>query len=140
MNTGRPTNKGATTGKAQIQQESPHKQKGNPRASRQGDHRDCTTESFRTPTVAPQNPTELQHYEDKLAKQSIGNHRNKHEVSPKMGRQREPTIKRNGRLPRKRVQGREGKQLLDIEFKKMIIKMLKKLSDNYKEMRGNTAI
>ena len=39
------------TGKTQEQQESPHKQKSNPRTSRQGDQKDHNTESHRTPTI-----------------------------------------------------------------------------------------
>ena len=31
----------------------------------------------------------------------------------------------------------EASKLLDIEFKRMVIRMLKELSDNYKELNGN---
>ena len=44
---------------------------------------------------------------------------------------------RNGRLPNKRLNEMEESKLSDIEFKRMKIRMLKELTDNYKELSGN---
>ena len=74
-----PTNKPSTS-KAQVQQESPHKQKnGQHRASRKGNQKDHTTESLRTPTTEV-HPT-------KTGRKSL-ECKNKQKESPKMGRQR----------------------------------------------------
>ena len=47
---------------------------------------------------------------------------------------KEPTIKRNRRLPTKELNEMEASKLSDIEFKRMVIRILKVLSDNYKEL------
>ena len=50
---------------------------------------------------------------------------------------KETTIKRNRRFPSKKANEMEGNKLSDIQFKRVVIRMLKELTDNYKEMNGN---
>ena len=47
------------------------------------------------------------------------------------------TIKRNGRFPVQELNEMEASKLSDIEFKRMVIRMPKELTDNYKELSGN---
>ena len=55
-----------------------------------------------------------------------------------MGRQRKnPQLKGMEESPVKALNEIESSNLSDIEFKKMVIRMLKELSDNYKELSGN---
>ena len=91
------------TGETEVQQETLHKgRKGNPRVSRQGDQRDFTTESHRTPI------TEVHPIEVRQAKQSNLRCRNKQKEPPKMGRQRnKPQLKGKVESP--------GKELNEIE-------------------------
>ena len=58
--------------------------------------------------------------------------------SPKMGRQRK-NLQSKGMedCPMKGLNETETSKLLDIEFKRMVIRMLKELRDNYKELSGN---
>ena len=50
---------------------------------------------------------------------------------------KEPTIKRNRRLPTKELNEMEASKLSDIDFKRMVITMLKELTDSYKELSEN---
>ena len=56
-----------------------------------------------------------------------------------MGRQKKPNILSKGMedCPMKGLNETETSKLLDIEFKRMVIRMLKELRDNYKELSGN---
>ena len=55
--------------------------------------------------------------------------------SPKMGRQRKNLqLKGMEESPVKELNEMEASKLSDIEFKRMVIRMLKELSDNYKEL------
>ena len=76
-----------------------------------------------------------------LAKQNIRKHRNKQKETPKMGR-----LKKNLQTkgmeysPLKELNKMEVSKLPDIEFKIMVIKMLKELTDNYKELSKNLSL
>ena len=73
-----------------------------------------------------------------LAKQSIWNHRNKQKDSPKMGRRRKNLQwKGTEDSPLQELNEMEASKLSDIEFKQMIIRMLKELTDTYKELSEN---
>ena len=48
-----------------------------------------------------------------------------------------PLKKEKGQISRKRLNEIEANDLSDIEFKVVIIRMLKELSENYKELSGN---
>ena len=72
-----------------------------------------------------------------LAKQSIRKHRNKQKESLKWAK-KEPTIERDGRLPsKKKINEMEASKQSDIEFKRMVIGMVKGLTGKYKELNGN---
>ena len=73
-----------------------------------------------------------------LAKQSIWNCRNKPKELHKRGRQRKNLqLKGMESSPVKELNGMEAGKISDIEFKRMVIKMLKKLTANYKELSEN---
>ena len=58
--------------------------------------------------------------------------------SPKMGRQRKNMQSKGVEgSPVKKLNEMEASKLSDIEFKRMIIRMLKELADNYKELSEN---
>ena len=63
--------------------------------------------------------------------------RNKHKEITKMGRQETTLQKEKEEYPEKELNEIEVTNLLDIEFKVMVIRMLKELSENYKELNGN---
>ena len=63
--------------------------------------------------------------------------RNKHKEITKMGRQETTPQKEKEEYPEKELNEIEVTNLLDIEFKVMVIRMLKELSENYKELNGN---
>ena len=136
MNTSKPSRrenpltKKQITGKAQVQQESPHKQKNRQhRASRKGNQKDHTTESLRTPTTEV-HPT-------KTGRKSL-ECKNKQKESPKIGRRRKnPQSKGMENSPVKELNEMETSKLSDIEFKRMVMRILKELTDNYKELSGN---
>ena len=50
---------------------------------------------------------------------------------------KQPPQKEKGQISRKRLNEIEANDLSDIEFKVVIIRMLKELSENYKELSGN---
>ena len=103
--------------------------KGNPRESRE-DQRDHTTESHQGP-MTEVHPTKTA---DKAEHQE--SHRQKD--SPKMGRQRKNLqLKRMEDSPVKELNEMEASKLSDVEFERMVIRMLKELTENYKELSGN---
>ena len=58
-----------------------------------------------------------------------------------MGIQRNnPQMKEKKESPDKRLNEIEARNLSDTEFKEMVIRMLKKLNENYKELSGNFII
>ena len=58
-----------------------------------------------------------------------------------MGRQRNnPRMKDKEESPEKQLNEIGGSNFLDIEFKVMVIKMLKELNENYIELSGNNII
>ena len=62
----------------------------------------------------------------------------KQTMSPiKWGDKKEHAIKRNGRLPSKRAKCNGGKQTIRYRRYRMAIKILKELTDNYKEPSEN---
>ena len=71
------------------------------------------------------------------SKEGIGNCRNK-KKSPKMGRKRK-SLQSKGMedSPLQELNEVEVSKLSDIEFKRMVIRILKVLSDNYKELNEN---
>ena len=62
---------------------------------------------------------------------------NKQKEPPKMRRQRNPQSKGKEESPERVLSETEASNLSDIEFKVIIIRMLKELSENYKELSGN---
>ena len=132
MNTSKPTGgenppkKEPPTGKTQVQQENPHKQEK--RATLQ--HPDKEIKE-----TTPLNPTEPlpQKFtpQRQLAKQSIRNCRKNQKDSPKMGRQRK-NMQSKGmeESPEKGLNEMEASKLSDIEGKRMVIRILKELTDN----------
>ena len=50
---------------------------------------------------------------------------------------KEPAIEGMENSPLKELNEMEASKVSDIEFKRMVIKMLKELTDNYKELTGN---
>ena len=70
-----------------------------------------------------------------MAEQSTWNCRNKQKESPKIGRQRKnPQSKGIEDSPLKELNEMKVSKLSDIEFKIMSIRMLKELTDSYKEL------
>ena len=84
--------------------------------------------------LSPQNSYQKFTLQNQLAKQSIRKHRNKQE-SPKMGTQRK-NLQSKGMedSPLQELNEMEASKLSDTEFKRMVIRMLKKLTENYKEL------
>ena len=85
--------------------------------------------------TAPPSPTELLPQKftlwTQLAKQSIGNRRNKQKESPKMGRQRmNPQLRGMEDSPVKELNEMEASKLSDIEFKRMVIRNSKTTTGN----------
>ena len=119
-------------GKAQVQQESQYKwRKGKIwNILRQGDQRDHKTESHRITT------TEF-HPMKRVGKAEHWECRNKQKVSPKMERQRK-NLQEKGKEEYlvKELSEMEASKLSDIEFNRMVIRMIKELTDNYKEQSG----
>ena len=73
-----------------------------------------------------------------LTKQNIRKHRNKQKESTKMGRQKKKMQSKGMEdSPLKELNEKEVTKLSDIEFKLMVMKMLKELTDNYKELSEN---
>ena len=73
-----------------------------------------------------------------LEKQNIRNHRNKQKESPKMERQREsPQSKGIEDSPLKELNKMAVTKLSDTVFKITAIKVLRELTDNYKELSEN---
>ena len=65
-------------------------------------------------------------------------HRNKHKKTNKMGKQRKnPQMKEKVKSPEEEPNEIKASNLSDIEFKVMVIRTLKELSTNYKELSGN---
>ena len=64
--------------------------------------------------------------------------RNKWDKPPKMGRWRNnPQSKTKKEPPERELNEIEASKLSDIEFKVLVIRMLKELRENYKELQGN---
>ena len=92
--------------------------------------------------TTPLNLTEFLTYkfalQRQLTKQNIRKHRNKQKESPKMGRQKKNTQSKGMEdSPLQEINEMEKNKLLDIEFKRMVIRMLKELTHNYKELSKN---
>ena len=68
-------------------------------------------------------------------------HRNKHKKTTEMGKQRKnPQMKEKVKSPEKEPNETKASNLSDIEFKVMVIRMLKELSENYKDLSGNLSL
>ena len=94
--------------------------------SRQGDQRDHTTESHRTPAIevhTTKTATKTKHQEEQKQTKRVTYNGE--------------TIKRNGTSPLKELNGMEITKFSDTEFRIMVIKMPKELTDNCKELSEN---
>ena len=66
-------------------------------------------------------------------------YRNKHTESIKMGKQRTmPQIKEQEKSPEKELNEMEESKLPDTEFKTMVIRMLKELSENFNQVKNKS--
>ena len=91
--------------------------KGTPQVPSLGDRGGCAT----GPYIRP-------HYQDRKSKQLYLKHRNKHREAAKMRRQRNMAqLKEQNKTPEKELNEIEISNLSDIEFKTLVIRMLKKL-------------
>ena len=100
---------------------------------------ECPDKEIRDHTTEPHRiPTREVHPTKTATKQNIRKHRNKQKESPKMGRQK-ANLRSEGMedSPLKELNEMEVTKLSDVEFKLMGIKMLKELTDNYKELSEN---
>ena len=78
--------------------------------------------------------------QDSKSKQINLIHRNKHQETTKMKRQKSnPQMKEKEKSPKKELSEIEASNLSDVEFKVMVIKMLKELSEKYRNLVGPTA-
>ena len=80
------------------------------------------------------------HFTRQESKQINLIHRNKHKETTKMKRQKSnPQMKEKEKSPKKELSEIEASNLSDVEFKVMVIKMLKELSEKYRNLVGPTA-
>ena len=117
--------------KAQAQQETPHKlNKGQPYSiqirSKRLDHWVPQKCYHRSPP-----------HEDRQTKQNNLRRRNEQKEPPKMGRQKNPQSKGKEESADKELDEIRASNLSDTEFKIMVIRMLRELIENYKELSGN---
>ena len=95
--------------------------------------------------IAPLSPTELlpQNFtlQRQLEKQSVGKCTNKQNESPKMGRQQKnPQSKGMEDSSVKELNEMEASKLSDIEFKRMVIRMLKELKTTTRNSVETTTV
>ena len=122
-----PTHKNPNTTRKPTQTE----EKSSPRSSRQGEQRDHTTSTHRTPTI------EAHH--TKTASKAKCQEAQKQTKRVIYNRESKKNLQSKGMedSPLKELNEMEVSKLSDIELKIMVIRMLKELTDNYKELREN---